>query len=105
MSSIMDASLSRSSLQNNIGDEFFERQAQIEKQAVLCISRLERLSVDSIWAHRASGVRGALLKLLDEFQVTSVLPGGASPELLERLEINTSWGFWLLEQAAIEMLR
>ena len=28
--------------------------------------RLERISVDSIWAHRASGIRGSLLRLLDE---------------------------------------
>jgi hypothetical protein len=28
--------------------------------------RLERISADSIWAHRASGVRGSLLRLLDE---------------------------------------
>jgi len=27
----------------------------------LLLSRLERVSVDSYWAHRASGVRGALL--------------------------------------------
>jgi hypothetical protein len=28
--------------------------------------RLERISADSIWAHRASGVRGALLRILDQ---------------------------------------
>ncbi len=28
--------------------------------------RLERISADSVWAHRASGVRGALLRILDE---------------------------------------
>jgi hypothetical protein len=27
---------------------------------------LERISADSIWAHRASGVLGLLLRLLDE---------------------------------------
>ncbi len=32
----------------------------------LLLSRLERISVDSYWAHRASGVRGALLKITDE---------------------------------------
>jgi hypothetical protein len=30
--------------------------------------RLERISADSIWAHRASGVRGALLRTLDQLQ-------------------------------------
>ena len=29
-------------------------------------SRLERLSADSTWAHRASGVRGSLLRWLDD---------------------------------------
>ncbi len=28
--------------------------------------RLERISADSIWAHRASGVRGSLLRILEE---------------------------------------
>ena len=32
----------------------------------LLLSRLERISVDSPLAHRASGVRGALLRSLDE---------------------------------------
>ncbi len=29
------------------------------------VSRLERVQVDSYWAHRASGVRGSLLSALD----------------------------------------
>ncbi len=29
------------------------------------VSRLERVPVDSYWAHRASGVRGSLLSALD----------------------------------------
>jgi len=31
----------------------------------LLLSRLERVSADSYWAHRASGIRGSLLKTLD----------------------------------------
>jgi len=31
----------------------------------LLTQRLERLSVDSIWARRASGLRGSLIKALD----------------------------------------
>jgi hypothetical protein len=34
----------------------------------LLLARLERVSVDSYWAHRASGVRGALLKNLEELE-------------------------------------
>lgn len=30
--------------------------------------RLERISADSVWAHRASGVRGALLRTLEQLQ-------------------------------------
>ncbi len=34
----------------------------------LLLARLERVSVDSYWAHRASGVRGALLKTLEQME-------------------------------------
>ena len=34
----------------------------------LLISRLERISADSYWAHRASGVRGALLRVLSDLE-------------------------------------
>jgi len=32
----------------------------------LLIARLERISADSVWAHRASGVRGALLNMSEQ---------------------------------------
>jgi hypothetical protein len=34
----------------------------------LLLARLERISVDSYWAHRASGLRGALLRVLDQIE-------------------------------------
>ena len=34
----------------------------------LLLARLERVSVDSYWAHRASGIRGALLRTLEEIE-------------------------------------
>ena len=34
----------------------------------LLLARLERVSVDSYWAHRASGIRGGLLKTLEELE-------------------------------------
>lgn len=34
----------------------------------MLLERLERVSVDSYWAHRASGVRGGLLKHLEELE-------------------------------------
>ena len=44
-------------------------------QALLLISRLERLSADSYWAHRASGLRGALLRSLDAGLVRDAVVG------------------------------
>lgn len=38
------------------------------------ISRLERLSVDSTWAHRAAGLRGSLLKALAEIEAGKAPP-------------------------------
>ena len=37
--------------------------------ARMLISRLERLSVDSHWAHRSSGLRGSLLRALDQLEM------------------------------------
>jgi len=39
-----------------------------EKLILLLLTRLERISVDSYWAHRASGVRGALLRALEKME-------------------------------------
>lgn len=41
--------------------------AQMIEQARMLVSRLERISVDSIWARRSSGARGALLKWVERF--------------------------------------
>jgi hypothetical protein len=57
----------------------------------MLIARLERLSADSYWAHKASGVRGSLLRLLESGELDSEL--GAY--LVER-------GFDFLEKAAKE---
>ena len=34
----------------------------------MLLERLERVSVDSYWAHRASGIRGGLLKKMEELE-------------------------------------
>jgi hypothetical protein len=34
----------------------------------LLLARLERVSVDSYWAHRASGIRGGLLRTLEDLE-------------------------------------
>ena len=63
--------------------------------ARLLIARLERLSVDSLWAHRASGVRRSLLRCLDEMP-----PEQTSAEHLAQL---IQQGFHIVENAAREM--
>jgi len=55
--------------------------------------RLERISADSVWAHRASGVRGSLHRVLDQIQ------NGNPPDSSKLTEI-ISTGFKILEQAA-----
>lgn len=59
----------------------------------LLASRLEHLSVDSHWARRASGLRGNIIKLLEEAdsgqQITS-----------KRLELLTEAAFDILRRAA-----
>lgn len=57
----------------------------------MLIDRLERLSADSFWAHQASGVRGSLLRILEDGDQDSP----RARVLLER-------GFDFLEKAAKE---
>lgn len=61
----------------------------------LLLPRLERISVDSYWAHRASGVRGALVRMLAEME-RGVQPDPAA------LRENIGIGFEILKQAAEE---
>lgn len=61
----------------------------------LLLARLERISVDSYWAHRASGVRGALMRILEEFEAQR-------PSNHQTLESLSRIGFQILEKAAKE---
>src|SRR5687768_5616984 len=45
---------------------FMESPMPEEKIVYLLLARLERISADSYWAHRASGVRGALIRIMEE---------------------------------------
>ena len=60
----------------------------------LLINRLERISVDSYWAHRASGVRGALIR------ITEYIPGDSPFPSIETKKI-IELGFYILEQATL----
>jgi len=66
-----------------------------EHLALMLLARLERISADSIWAHRASGIRGALLKLIDsnENEPTENIN---SKEIIKK-------SFWILEHAGKEL--
>ena len=61
----------------------------------LIISRLERIQVDSRLAHRAGGIRGSLLTMVENLEKQRRI---AVPEM-ERL---VNQGFQILEQAAAE---
>ncbi len=70
--------------------------SQEEIQLVrLLLALLERVSVDSYWAHRASGVRGALLRALEAFEAHQ----NQDPAILGKL---MDQGFQILERAARE---
>jgi len=68
-----------------------------EKIIRLLLPRLERISVDSYWAHRASGVRGALTKILERMETGETI----NPQSLQS---NILIGFEILKEAAEEYL-
>ncbi|HSF81919.1 MAG TPA: hypothetical protein VLA49_11835 [Anaerolineales bacterium] len=64
-------------------------------QAHQVASRLERLSPDSTWQRRASGTRGALLRLLEQVSASDLEEPSAV-----RLRLLVAAGYRLLESAA-----
>jgi hypothetical protein len=73
-------------------------QAKPIDNAYNLIRQLERLSADSTWAHRASGIRGSLIKFLDQYE------SSGSPEMtpssLQHLKELNSQAFNILKKAA-----
>jgi hypothetical protein len=59
----------------------------------LLVARLERLSVDSRWARRASGLRGNILKVLEQ-------ANSGRPVSSRRVKLLTDTSFDILRQAA-----
>ena len=69
-------------------------------QARTVIQRLERLSVDSHWAHRASGLRRSLVRAVDNLGDPACPdPAAAAGEL----EVLLASGYAILENAARAM--
>ena len=65
-----------------------------EKLIRLLLSRLERISADSVWAHRASGIRGALIRQLESTE-NGKLDSSRNMEFIKQ-------GFYILEATARE---
>jgi hypothetical protein len=66
-----------------------------DKLIRMLLPRLERIPVDSYWAHRASGVRGALTKILEQMETGVPVDAAA-------VELNILIGFEILKEAAEE---
>ena len=81
-----------------------ERSEYTLAQAKLLISRLERIPADSIWAHRSSGHRGALLRWVEKIE-SRPPTGNERPAAisLDRLETLVESGYMLLGEAAKEI--
>jgi hypothetical protein len=76
------------------------------EQARLIVERLERISVDSVWARRSSGHRGALLHWIERLEVIRTEGGiELEPDEMARLHALVALGFKHLEKAALERLR
>jgi len=63
------------------------------------IDRLEHLSADSSYAHRASGLRGSLLRYVEGLDAGEAV----SREERAQLDLLVEYGFEILEQAAKEV--
>jgi hypothetical protein len=74
---------------------------RVIKNARMLVYRLERLSADSWWAHRASGLRGSLLRSLDRLEdIACPAPPEQEWQHLDRLMQR---GYEILEGAAREI--
>jgi predicted transcriptional regulator len=63
------------------------------------VDRLERLSADSIYAHRASGLRGSLLRYVERLEASERL----NSQEISSLEQLLEYGFTLLILSAEEV--
>jgi hypothetical protein len=61
----------------------------------LLLERLERVPADSVWAHRASGLRGSLLAIVEQLESGHQVENSEMRRLI-------AYGFQILENAARE---
>jgi len=61
------------------------------------LARLERISADSVTAHRASGIRGGMLRAIDQLEKQKQISDIEMKRLIES-------GYLLLERAARERI-
>lgn len=79
----------------------FEQRLQ---NAQILVARLERLSADSYWAHQASGLRGSLLRCLEQAGNTQSEDDNLNIDGLDdRLNQLVELGFVILVRAAHDM--
>jgi len=71
-------------------------------QARLIVERLEKISVDSVWARRSSGHRGALLKWIEKAELSAAEGREFNLDELNQFESLVLKGFQYLEKAARE---
>lgn len=75
----------------------------------LLLARLERISADSVTAHRASGIRGGMLRAIDQLEKQEQACPDAQradrrvPEYVVKRLIES--GYLLLQRAAKERIR
>jgi hypothetical protein len=70
------------------------------------LARLERISADSVVAHRASGVRGAMLRALDQLERQEQACPEVEPRVPEHVVKRLiESGYLLLQRAAKERVR
>ncbi len=67
------------------------------------LAMLERISVDSIWAHRASGLRGSIWRILEKMEGYQNSRQPLPPKLSASLDQYIQEGYDILEAAASEM--
>ena len=84
----------------------------LARQARLIISRLEKITPDSSWAHRASGCRGTLINFLENqraFRASSMDSGEdrSSRKSADLVDLRTTLdlSYEILEGAAVECLQ